>query len=72
MTPPDNLRQTALCLVPAELPGLSRFWAVYERLDRGAVAHMRYLGALPGLDGETAEALTIRALKTFGDPQGDG
>jgi hypothetical protein len=72
MALPDNLRQSALCLVPAELPGLARFWAVYERLDAGPVAHIRYLGALPGRDGETAEQLTTRALEQFGGAEGDG
>ena len=65
MTPPVNLAQSALVLVPAELPGLGRFWGVYERLDGGAVAHVRYLGVLPGAADETAEALTQRAAAQF-------
>lgn len=66
MLPPQNLRQADYLLAPADLPGLGRFWAAYERLDTGGVIHGRFLGVIPGIEGETAEALLVRATETFG------
>jgi hypothetical protein len=63
---PANLKRAAFLLLPAELPGCGRFWEVYERLDEGQVCHVRYLGALPPLEGgETTEALYDRAQARF-------
>lgn len=64
--PPANLHLALLLFCPADLPGCERFWAVWERLDGGAVVHGRYLGLLPVQDGEGLEALTDRARARFG------
>jgi hypothetical protein len=69
--PPANLKTETLMLTSAELPGSGRFWALYERLDNGPVAHVRYAGLLPCQDGETPEALLTRARAQLAALQGD-
>lgn len=66
MKPPDNLKLAPYALIPAELPGCAAFWAVYERLDTGAVIHSRYLGLLPMVPGETTDEVMTRAAERFG------
>ncbi|HEV8455151.1 MAG TPA: hypothetical protein VGQ24_09685 [Gemmatimonadales bacterium] len=55
-----NLALGPVILVPASAAG-AQWWAVYERLDRGAVIHGRYLGLLVGVPGEPAETTLERA-----------
>lgn len=62
--PPANLVTGRLLFAPAAVPPYP-FWCVYERLDGGAVAHVRYLGLLPRREDETAEALVSRAGERF-------
>lgn len=59
----ENLQLEPFFVAPATVPGLGRFWALFERLDAGTVSHARYAGLLPAQEGETAEALTIRAAE---------
>lgn len=68
-TPPANVGAARVAVVPGALvPG--RVWLVYERLDGGEVAHVRYVGLLPAQDGETAEALMERAAAKVAEERG--
>lgn len=73
---PENLHLDAFALIPAELPGSARFWALYAVLDRGAVSHIAYCGMLLADDAETAAQLNDRARARLAElcssPTGDG
>lgn len=60
--PPENLFHAPVMVVPADLPPVG-LWAVYELVEPGRVAHARYVGMMPRLEGETAEALMTRATQ---------
>ena len=62
---PDNLAGTGLLIEHAEIAPGQPVWAVWERLDHAGVSHVRYLGILPQIDGETPETLTARAGQRF-------
>ncbi len=61
-SPPVNVFQSPVMVVPADLPPVG-MWAVYELLEPGRVAHARYVGTVLRIEGETAEALMMRATQ---------